>query len=99
VSTPLTHEAFVEQLDSKFRLLGKDAETIELVLVSVSELRTTERQEIFTIQFRGSADFVIPQNMYRLENEGMGQMDLFFTAVGKDRDSVTYESVFNRLLK
>lgn len=99
MSDKLTHAAFLEQLNSKFRILLEGGDEIELELTEVSELRSTQTQEIFSIIFRGPATIVLPQRIYRLEHERMGPLDLFLVPVGKDNEGVDYESVFNRLLK
>ena len=92
------HATFLENLNSKFRLLNEGGESIELELIEVSELKKARRQEMFSIVFRCRTDRVLPQRIYRLEHENMGQFDLFLVPIRKDAEGVYYEAVFNRVL-
>lgn|SRR5574341_482670 len=93
----LEHGAFFENLNSKFRLQVEASDWLDLELVEVSELKQTERQEIFSIVFRCRSKVVLPQRIYRLEHDSMGGFDLFLVPIRKDDESVYYEAVFNRL--
>jgi len=95
----LTHGAFLELLDSKFRLDLQGTNAIELELTEVSELRSERRQEIFSIVFRGPLTVVLPQRLYRLEHDEMGPLDLLLVPIKQDNEGVYYEAVFNRLLE
>ena len=99
MSDQLTHGAFLEQLDSRFRLDLEGTNAIELELTEVSELTSARRQEIFSIVFRGPLTVVLPQRMYRLEHDEMGSLDLLLVPIKKDNEGVYYEAVFNRLLE
>lgn len=55
---------------------------------------------MFAIVFRSAGSSVLPQQIYSLENEAMGEMKLFLVPVGMGQeDSVLYEAVFNRAVK
>ncbi len=95
-----THEAFSGQLNKTFQLQLEGVEPIPLELIEVSELRATPKQEMFAIVFSAAGPDVLPQQIYSLENEAMGQLKLFLVPVGKgEQDSVFYEAVFNRMVK
>jgi hypothetical protein len=95
----LEHEAFLENLQSAFRLTADGSDWVELTLVEVSERKTAKRQEIFSIEFLCRSNGVLPQRIYHLEHEHMGQFDLFLVPVRQDDQGVYYEAVFNRLFK
>jgi hypothetical protein len=95
----LEHAALLENLDSKFRLQLDGSNWLELELVEVGERKTTARQEIFSIELRCRSSAVLPQQIYRLEHENLGQVDLFLVPIRKDEQGVYYEAVFNRMLK
>jgi hypothetical protein len=98
MSDKLTHADFQQRLHSKFRLMRDETSPIELELSEVSALKTARRQEMFSVYFRGPAEFVLPQCIYRLEHETLAGCELFLVPIGRDGDGVTYEAVFNRLL-
>lgn len=52
------------------------------------------RRTSFSLVFRGPADPVLPQRMYRLELERLGALDLFLVPVRRDGDGTHYEAVF-----
>lgn len=93
----LEHAGFLENLNSTFRLQLEESEPASIELVDVSDLTTTDRQEMFSIIFRSNSGVVLPQAIYRLEHERMGQFDLFLVPVRRNEQSVDYEAVFNRL--
>jgi hypothetical protein len=95
----LEHAEFLENLESKFRLHLDDSEQVELELFEVSERKTAQRQEIFSIEFRCPSSVVLPQRTYRLDHDKLGQFDLFLVPIRKDDQGVYYEAVFNRTLK
>ncbi len=95
----LTHQAFLERLDDEFRLHTEGMEPVVLRLIKVGDLKTTQRQEIFSIVFRGPSDVVLPQHIYCLKHEAMGVFDLFLVPIEKNKEGVFYEAVFNRLIE
>ena len=66
-------------------------------LVECRRLRDVEGQmrEPFALLFRGPAQPVLGQRMYRLEHAQAGVLELFLVPVGRDAQSVQYEAVFN----
>lgn len=95
----LTKENLSENLNTKFRLPLPDDKFVELELVEVVAHPSTPRQEMFSIFFRGSKEFFLPQGVYRMEHERLGTSDIFLVPMSKVEDGFTYEAVFNRLLK
>jgi len=64
-----------------------------------AELISARRQEMFSVVFHGPLDTLLPQRMYRMENERMGVIELFIVPIGQNADGYAYEAVFNRLKK
>ena len=95
----LDHGEFQNQLNSRFSLQLSDSESVELLLTEVSELKTSPRQEMFAIVFRGPANSIMPQRIYHLANDTIGELDLFLVPIKQDDEGVYYEAVFNRMLK
>jgi hypothetical protein len=96
MSAELAHATFLENLGSKFRLKVEGADSFELELAEISELKQTQRNETFAIVFRGQSAPVLQQRIYRLEQEMMGEFDIFLVPIKKDAEGVYYEAVFNR---
>lgn len=92
----LDAKAFSENLNTKFRatLGGK---TVELELISVTELNYSPRQEAFSIVFRGSVDSPLNQGLFDIEHEKLGSFAIFMTPVARQQDGFHYEACFNRL--
>jgi hypothetical protein len=92
----LTEKDFSQHLNSKFQLKLTDG-VIELQLVEVTgyaALPTDQSgMERFSIFFDGPG--LLPQGLYHLEHEHIGQLDLFLVPVSDDQRSYRYEAVFN----
>jgi hypothetical protein len=79
----------------------EDADRLELVLL---EARTVEpgapasapdgSRNPFRLLFRGPHEPVLPQRIYRLEHDPIGQLEIFIVPVTRDRDGVHYEAIF-----
>jgi hypothetical protein len=92
----LTEKDFSQHLNSKFHLKLTDG-VVELQLVEVTTYlaRPTDQSgmERFSIFFDGPG--LLPQGLYQLEHEQMGELDLFLVPVSDDQRSYRYEAVFN----
>ncbi|HEX2091023.1 MAG TPA: hypothetical protein VHG28_01425 [Longimicrobiaceae bacterium] len=91
-----THDTFAGHLGEAFLIRLDDGNTIETRL---AEARTwgsgSDGQRVpFTLTFRGPLSPVLPQRIYRMENEGMGAFDLFLVPIGPDAGGMRYEAVF-----
>jgi hypothetical protein len=95
----LKHENFAAQLNTKFRVQDNDSKAVDLVLSEVSELKTSPKQEQFSIVFRGPLEVFLGQGGRRFEHGEMGHFDLFIVPIRKDDDGFYYEAVFNRFRK
>lgn len=49
----------------------------------------------FSLIFRNASQVVLPQKLYTLKNARLGRMDIFLVPVGRDREGVLYQAVFN----
>jgi hypothetical protein len=92
------HPAFVQQLNTSFTLEHESLGTIPLELVSVSDLRETPRQRIFSILFRGPLETPLQQGTFPLKHEALGNASLFLVPVARETDGFRYEAVFNQLV-
>ena len=95
----LEHQEFAKHLNSKFRIVINDQETVEAELKEVSEHLVSPKQERFSIVFRTSNDFFLGQGQRPFRHDKMGEFSLFLVPVGRDEEGTYYEAVFNRLVK
>jgi hypothetical protein len=93
----LSHSSFEEQLNTPFRIHFGGEAPLEavLTLVRLHEPHGGPRPQPFSVYFRGPRQPVLPQAIYRVENDRMGTMDIFLVPIGPDGQGMGYEAVFN----
>jgi pimeloyl-ACP methyl ester carboxylesterase len=89
-----TAETFSGHLGDSFRVYPDDSSTLELELVSATELGDGSGRP-FSIVFRGPKDALLPQRTYRMEHEKIGAFDIFIVPIGPDDEGLLYEAIFN----
>jgi hypothetical protein len=99
MSEELHHKDFAGCLHDKFHVMGEHAGRFSLELFQVSEEKSTQKQEVFSILFRGPADKFMPQRIHKLKHHRLGEMDIFLVPVGHDKEGFYYQAVFNRLIQ
>jgi len=92
-------EMFEGQLNTSFRMHYGDTQNAELKLIGVTDVGSSERQNQFSIIFLGPYEAPISQGIYRVEHEALGDLDLFLVPIGRDKEGVRYEAIFNRVLE
>ncbi len=92
----LTYEAFAQSLNTNFRVQLDAVSRVDLLLVQVSELKQSSRQEEFAIIFLGPNDTFLGQGTRQFAHDRMGQFDLFIVPIRQDNRGYYYEAVFNR---
>ena len=48
----------------------------------------------FSLVFVGPGRFVLPQQTYQLENDALGELELFLVPIGAEGEGMRYEAVF-----
>lgn len=94
----LNYEDFAAQVGTKFRL-NEATEPIELELIEASELKLTPPQEMFSLIFLGPKNIQLPQQIYQLAHEQLGEGMLFLVPIGQSEAGIKYEAAFNRLIR
>jgi len=94
----LTIEAFAPRANETFSLdLGDSA--VEMTLVNVGRLKPHVypgmRRDPFRLLFKCAKQTILPQQTYCFRNPAMGTLPIFIVPVGRERDGVVYEAVFN----
>lgn len=98
----LEMETFAECRARRFRLeAGEGAEPVALELADVSPMggkpAKGSNRRPFSVVFRApeGQEGVLPQQIYRLDNEELGELELFLVPLGPDEDGrMEYEAVF-----
>jgi hypothetical protein len=49
----------------------------------------------FSLLFLGSGEHILPQRMYRLAHDAMGDITLFLVPVGREGRGILYQALFN----
>lgn len=95
----ITKEMFAESLKTRFRLKAETPEPVELELVELSEGMSSPRNEQFALLFHGPQSPFLEQMIYQLENEKLGEIEIFLVPVGRHQNGFQYEASFNRFLE
>ena len=101
MSEKLSKDDFAEHLNTKFRVLleAEDAPEVELELDQVVEFPTLTHSrndvERFSVFFYGPVSCFLPQRMYRLAHERMGEHDIFLVPIAQEPRGYRYEAVFS----
>jgi hypothetical protein len=96
----LTEDLFAQHLNTTFSI-PFDTRNVELELVDVLGDKSTMEKvaglERFSIYFTGPGDFYLPQRMYGMKHEALGDLDLFIVPIGTEDKRYRYEAVFTRI--
>jgi len=90
---------FEQNLNTKFWLLGNSPEPLPLDLIELKDGPSSLRQESFSLRFRGDRSRILPQRIYPMKHDSIGEFDLFLVPIGQDESGTFYEAVFNRLIQ
>lgn len=84
-------------LEQSFLLQQDDyRDTLQLVEVNrLSKAQSIGDREPFSIVFQSVNKEPIPQQIYRLSNEQLGDLEIFIVPIGQDEAGVRYEAVFS----
>lgn len=87
----LTIDDFRPLLNQHFRIAPDEAPEFEVELVEVTEIpREPGGRAPFSLVFRGGPNPPLPQRIYRVEHEKLGELDIFLVPLAADQ----YQAVF-----
>ena len=92
-------ETFAPHLHSVFQVEVEPGTFLPFELTEVERGPAHPRVLMFSLMFRGPADPVYPQRVYRLRHAVLEEMDLFLVPVGRQEKGVNYQAVFNRMIE
>ncbi len=93
-----TYEGFAGHLNGTFSVgLGTSAVEMTLVQATKGKPRNWEglRKEPFALLFKCAHPVILPQRSYIFQRDGFGKMDIFIVPVGRERDGIVYQAIFN----
>jgi hypothetical protein len=92
----LMKESWSECLGGSFELLDDGGGTIIMKLAEVTGLGrgAPGRRDPYSLVFRGPPAPILPQRIYRLRHERMGDLELFLVPIGPDGEGMRYEAIF-----
>lgn len=91
------HKAdFDTYLNSKFQIHYLPDKALDVTLVTVSESKSDQRLEQFSLVFRGSQQENLQQGVYWFKHPQLGGLELFITFIGQNQAGRHYEAVFTR---
>ena len=95
----LTVADFKGRMGETFRAAAPGS-TVDLVLAEVTDLAGRfegdgPRRTPFSLIFRGPVQPFLPQQIYPLDNDVLGRLEIFLVPLGPDAQGMRYEAVFN----
>lgn len=95
----LTADDFRAHLESDYLVSTPDIdEPLTVRLIDVSNLHENEagpRSEPFSLIFCGPREVYLPQQIYTLNHDAMGAMDIFLVPIRPDEQGARLQAIFN----
>ena len=97
----LTQADFAACLGDTFRvqLDSNDVLDVELIEATVKPVGGEPasggaKREPFSLVFRGPKDRHLPQKIYQLDHDRLGQLHIFLVPIGPDESGMCFEAIF-----
>jgi hypothetical protein len=99
----LTLDSFTPLIGQPFRVLLPNGATLDAELTSAREgpgsgwqpEGSQQARKPFSIVFLGRSQVVLPQSIYRLQHETLGDLEIFIVPIGRTPEGINYEAVFS----
>ena len=102
MSVALTEKEFSQHLNTKFQV-RLDDQKLEFELVEVKgylpQANEQSGMERFSIFFDGPGNARLPQRLYSIKHEQMGEFEIFLVPISGNEKGFRYEAVFNYFKK
>lgn len=73
--------------------------TVDMTLVEARRrpprIASGIRTDPFTLYFKCQSPVVLPQKLYPFKTNGGDKIEIFIVPIGREKDGVVYEAVFN----
>jgi hypothetical protein len=97
----LTVDDFKPAVGEAFSLDADGAGALALTLVAArthdpdaGPVDSSGGRSPFTLTFRGPAQPVLPQRIYRLDHDATGPLEVFIVPIANDPEGTSYEAIF-----
>jgi hypothetical protein len=95
----LVFEDFADRVGDVFPISEAGVPTIPLVLSQAERVNPAFAppgvRPPFSLMFLARDPRVLPQRIYRMEHQELGELAIFLVPVGKDTEGVRYQALFN----
>lgn len=95
----LLFEDFADKVGSSFVIREQELPGMSLVLREAEPLNPAMglrgTRPPFSLIFVGKDPCILPQRIYRMEHEELGELAIFLVPVGKDAEGSSYQATFN----
>jgi hypothetical protein len=99
MAVDLTEKEFSKHVNTKFRATADGGTEADLQLVEVkgyaSKHEEQQGMERFSVYFEGPLEPHLPQKIYTLQHDQMGDFEIFLVPLSRDERGFRYEAVFN----
>lgn len=93
----ISRDEYAERLNEDFTVHFGPEHPVTMKLIEVTSEEERHRQKTFSLLFAAPMNTPAEQGLLVLENEKLGQAELFMVPVGIEDGTMLFESVFNRL--
>ena len=92
----LTKDDWAKYLDENFQIQAENADeyTVKLTNVSGYGRSMGGEREAYSLLFCGPMMPVLPQQIYRVSNPKIGELQIFLVPIGPQAEGMGYEAVF-----
>ncbi|MDO9414088.1 MAG: hypothetical protein Q7T81_16075 [Pseudolabrys sp.] len=94
----LSYDDFAGKTGEVFSISDTDVPQIPLTLTETERVKAHRgpagMREPFSLIFVARDPRVLPQRIYRLEHNDLGELDIFLVPIGKTADGVSYQAMF-----
>lgn len=95
----LVFEDFADKVGQVFALSDEGVPAVSLTLQVAEPLNPALAlpgvRPPFSLIFRAEDPRILPQRIYRIEHTVLGGLSIFLVPIGKNKDGVSYQAVFN----
>lgn len=99
MAATLTENEFLKHVNTKFRLKPNTTDEVELELSEVKGYAKKAEEhsgmERFSAFFDGPGEVQLPQGVYSLSHDQMGEFEIFLVPIARNESGFRYEAVFN----
>jgi len=99
IDRQLVFEDFSDKVGEVFTVSEEGVPSIPLTLKEAEPLNAAfglpDVRPPFSLIFLAADPRVLPQRIYRMEHNGLGELSIFLVPIGKDAKGVSYQATFN----